>query len=92
MYMVTEDSTMTEQVTFSGVPGDSRCECADPGCPIHAGIDQSHCPPCKRLATTILYRIDMDDTTGTAFCNECAEDAMDSGLFTDATDDGDADV
>lgn len=80
-----------QQETFSGVPGDSRCECADPGCP-HSAINQSHCIPCKHVATTILYRVDMEDVTGTAFCDECADDAFESGLFTDSTDDDDVEV
>jgi hypothetical protein len=63
--------------TFSGVPGDSQCECADAGCLAHEGLG------CHELATTILYRVDMDDLSGTAFCEACAEDAMESGLFTD---------
>ena len=28
-----------------------------------------------------VFRVDMDDRTGTAFCWPCAEDAMQSGLF-----------
>jgi len=43
------------------------------------------------LATTILYRVDMEDVTGTAFCEACADDAFASGLFTDSTDESEAD-
>jgi len=68
--------------TYSAVPGDSRCECADSGCRAHK--DHSRC---HELATTILYRVDMDDTTGTAMCDACTEDAFDSGLFTDSIND-----
>jgi hypothetical protein len=32
---------------------------------------------------TTLYRVDMDDETGTKFCTECGVDAMESGLFAD---------
>lgn len=64
--------------TFSGVPGDSRCECSDPGCAI--AIDHGG-KQCTHLAATILYRVDMEDVTGTALCESCADDAMESGLF-----------
>jgi hypothetical protein len=72
--------------TFLSVPGDSRCECSDKGCNPHIGANQ-----CRALATTILYRVDMEDVTGTAFCEWCAEDAWGSGLFTDEVED-DAEV
>jgi hypothetical protein len=66
-------------MTYSGVPGDrNKCECADPGCPIHPKVSD-----CRNLAATILYRIDMEDNTGSLMCEGCAEDAMLSGLFTD---------
>ena len=61
--------------TFSGVPGDSKCECSDG----HSS--------CELLATTILYRTDMTDRTGTAMCEACANNAFDCGLFTDEVDD-----
>jgi len=54
-----------------------RCECSDKGCKAHEGI-----PSCESVYTVALYRIDMQDETGTLFCDSCAEDAMDSGLFT----------
>lgn len=53
------------------------CECSDPGCPAHRGIDW-----CSQPMTQILFRIDMEDETGTAFCDACASDAYDSGCFT----------
>jgi hypothetical protein len=57
------------------------CKCADRGCPVHKGTE------CTRMATrempiVTLYRVDMDDRSGTPFCSMCAEDAMESGLFT----------
>lgn len=70
---------MTTKRTYSGVLGDSRCECHDPHC--HDSQDQ-----CTNVASMILYRVDMEDVTGTAFCDSCGEDAMESGLFTDETD------
>jgi hypothetical protein len=72
---------IVNQRTFSGVPGDSKCECADAGCAVHVGVSD-----CRELATTILYRVDMQDETGTAFCEACADDAMESGVFTDLWD------
>lgn len=57
------------------------CECSDPGCPAHKGV--SHC---ATQATDLLYRVDMQDETGTAMCDKCADDAFSSGLFT--TEDG----
>ncbi len=52
------------------------CECSDPGCPACKG-------ECHHLASVVLYRIDMDDEVGAAFCSDCADDAMECGLFTD---------
>lgn len=52
------------------------CECTDPSCPECAGN-------CDHKATEILYRLDMDDESGTAFCDQCSADAMHSGVFTD---------
>lgn len=54
----------------------STCECSDIGCPYHKGYSQ-----CTKLARQVLRRVDMVDTIGTAFCNGCANDAMESGLF-----------
>lgn len=54
------------------------CGCSDPGCPVHPG--KSLCP---NRADTTLYRVDMEDETGTMMCEACASDAFDSGLFTD---------
>ena len=57
------------------------CHCADRGCPVHRGMDctrhQTHEQRIRRV-----YRIDMDDRTGTPMCPQCAEDALGSGLFT----------
>jgi hypothetical protein len=54
----------------------SCCRCADPGCPQHKGISR-----CAEEACVTLFRIDMDDETGTAFCGNCGADAIESGLF-----------
>lgn len=54
------------------------CECSDRRCPAHPGKD------CSKVGRTrTLYRVDMEDRTGTRFCSACASDAMDSGLFAD---------
>lgn len=59
-----------EQTTFSGVLGDSRCECADPICPAHLG--QSHC---GHVATAITFVQHNPDNHGqareiVAVCNQ----------------------
>lgn len=56
----------------------TRCECFDPGCTWHLGHDHCHSP-----AAVVLYRVDMDDRSGVAFCEDCAQDAVESGVFTD---------
>lgn len=54
----------------------SACECSDAGCKAHVG------KACDvRARTRTLYRVDMEDRTGTRFCSACADDAMESGLF-----------
>ena len=52
----------------------NRCECSDPGCPCCHG-------KCDRKAVVNLYRVDMDDETGICFCDGCANDAAESGVF-----------
>ena len=52
------------------------CECVDKMCPVHNGQNL-----CMDRAKVTLYRVDMYDQTGTQFCNACAEDSMESGLF-----------
>lgn len=58
------------------------CECSDPGCPSCSG-------QCSADATQLLIRVDMDDETGTLFCDDCAADAMESGVFCVKEDDDD---
>jgi len=50
------------------------CQDADPECPVCHGH-------CQNPATTTLYRVDMEDATGTPMCEACANDAMESGVF-----------
>jgi len=68
--------------TYAGHIGDCKCECSDPRCPAHYSVSD-----CKGVGNQVLYRIDMEDNSGTAFCDACAEDAMDSGLFWDGEND-----
>ena len=56
-----------------------KCECADRLCPVHKG--HAECSFVGRTKT--LYRVDMEDRTGTRFCPSCANDAYESGLFAD---------
>ena len=58
------------------------CECSDPGCKGHKGQSE-----CTGESNQILYRVDMQDETGTAMCDVCADDAFASGLFTTKDDD-----
>lgn len=51
------------------------CECVDRGCTAHAGGF------CDKPACATLYRSDMIDRTGTRFCEDCADDALASGVF-----------
>ena len=64
---------MSEQTKYD------LCECSDPGCPACDG-------KCHRIAAYNLYRVDMQDEVGTAFCHPCADDAMKSGLFVEEED------
>ena len=52
-----------------------RCACADSGCPVHRGVSR-----CTNAGETLLRRTDMADD-GDYFCEACAEDAYDSGMF-----------
>lgn len=55
------------------------CECSDPGCPCPA-----HRQPggnCMEDYAFTVYRVDMEDHTGTPMCQICGEDALGSGVF-----------
>ena len=58
-----------------------KCECGDPACPAHKPQLLGE-PSCVRSATTLAFRIDMEDRDGTLMCRLCADDAAESGLFT----------
>jgi hypothetical protein len=65
----------TEQETGRETPN-GMCECADAGCPGHKGKNRCHYP-----VAHVMFRVDMEDKTGTAMCEGCATDAFESGLF-----------
>jgi hypothetical protein len=52
------------------------CDCCDSGCPAHKGKSE-----CTNQATVSLRRIDFAGQPIVWFCNGCAEDALDSGVF-----------
>jgi hypothetical protein len=52
------------------------CKCSDRGCAAHIGIAQ-----CDGPHEYTVYRVDMDDRTGTPMCEWCMEDAHASGVF-----------
>ena len=55
-----------------------RCECSDAGC----AVDHGCLSCCPHKATTTVQRTDMEDETTTfRFCEGCAEDALESGVF-----------
>lgn len=61
----------------------SICQCADKHCAAHRGWSG-----CTNEATQTLYRIDRspkghNEDSATDFCQPCAEDAMDTGVYSD---------
>lgn len=52
------------------------CECCDLGCREHEKINQ-----CTNPAKIEIERIDMIDSGSMVFCNICADDVFESGLF-----------
>lgn len=60
------------------------CYCTDPGCPVHKGRSA-----CYHKGEITVYRDDMQDETGTPMCEDCAADALESGVF--STRDADQD-
>ena len=57
------------------------CECCDVGCPIdHAG-------ECNAPATETLVRFDLAGEPECDFCGDCANDALDSGVFSTKDED-----
>jgi len=62
-----------------------RCECADPLCPVcqgkHAGTHRAVGTPGHPDHTVTLQRIDWVGLPEITFCEACAADALDSGIF-----------
>ena len=54
----------------------SKCECHDKGCRHHLGATCS-----EPEAFIVVFRIDMQDASGTAMCEICSEDALETGVF-----------
>lgn len=52
-----------------------RCECKEPNCPVHGGDS------CSSRAIVRLRRIDSHGEPHVEFCDECAAEAVDSGMF-----------
>lgn len=50
------------------------CECRDTSCPYCHG-------QCQNKPEFTLFRVDMEDRTGTLMCDDCAKDAADTGLY-----------
>jgi hypothetical protein len=67
---------MPEAKNESVNEGRGECQCVDPGCPVN-----HYNRKCNRPAEHTLYRIDMDDDTGTQMCTDCADDAEEAGVF-----------
>ena len=72
---------------------DKQCQCVDAGCVVtHGPWSRDRQFPCLGPVTCTLYRVDIDDAEGTRFCERCADDAMDSGLFSCDASDADKDA
>lgn len=52
------------------------CECSDVGC-----VRDHGSTPCGRASVVRMHRIDYEGDEGWLFCQECAEDASETGLF-----------
>src|SRR5467141_3221312 len=48
---------------YYGPVSGAQCECSDPGCKTHRDVSD-----CSKPVYQTLYRCDMDDKTGVAFC------------------------
>ena len=58
-----------------------QCLCADKECPVGHMIPGGAVVVCPKEAMTRVYRIDMEDESGTPMCYGCAADAIESGVF-----------
>ena len=66
---------------YRGPVSGATCECTDAGCKAHRDVSE-----CSKPVYETLYRCDMEDNTGVAFCGDCASDAMESGVFSSRED------
>ena len=66
---------------YRGPVSGATCECTDAGCKVHRDVSE-----CSKPVYETLYRCDMEDTTGVAFCGDCASDAIESGVFASKED------
>lgn len=60
-----------------------QCQCADTHCP--ACTRSCAISTCANEAIITLFRLDMEDRGGTPFCAACADDALESGVFSELT-------
>jgi hypothetical protein len=67
----------SSRLLYYGRVDGAVCECSDSGCKAHLGASS-----CAQPIAETLYRSDMEDNTGVAFCADCASDALDAGVFT----------
>ena len=74
--LTTHHSAGVHRSLYRGPVSGATCECTDAGCKSHRDVAE-----CSKPVYETLYRLDMDDKTGVAFCGECAQDAMESGVF-----------
>jgi len=74
--LTTHHGAVVHRSLFRRPVSGATCECTDPGCKAHKSE-----PTCSKPVYETLYRCDMEDNTGVAFCGDCASDAMESGVF-----------
>lgn len=74
---------------MAGSKAKARCECFDQmdGHPLSKPVRTTllhtqRCTNVERLQQ--LYRVDMEDQSGTGMCGHCARDAYESGLYVNA--------
>lgn len=53
------------------------CQCTDHQCPAHESVAF-----CINEAEVVMVRCDSEDETGIPMCEHCAEDAIESEIFT----------
>lgn len=58
-----------------------RCECSDPGCRHNATRKEFQGYVCPATAVHKVHNISYDDKNEFDFCQDCTEDAVESGVF-----------